>query len=99
MYYLNVWLTVKDPADVEAIRKLLAEHQRLTRLEPGCVRFEVYHSEVRSATFLLHEHWASKQAWEVHRTGQGGHGDLPAAGDSQGRSRAARLPTGGIESI
>ena len=70
MYYLNVWLSAKDPADVEAIRKLLVEHQRLTRLEHGCVRFEVYHSEADPRRFLLHEHWASKQAWEVHRTGK-----------------------------
>jgi quinol monooxygenase YgiN len=68
MYQLNVWLTVKDPADVAAIRQHLTEQQRLSRLEPGCMRFEVYHSESDPRKFLLHEHWETKQAWEVHRT-------------------------------
>jgi quinol monooxygenase YgiN len=68
MYYLNVWLTAKDAADVESLRKLLSEHQRLTRLEPGCVRFEVYQCEEDPRRFLLHEHWETKQAWEVHKT-------------------------------
>lgn len=70
MHLLNVWLTVKDPADVPEIRRNLAEQQRLSRLEPGCVRFEVYQSETDPRRFLLHEHWESKQAWEVHRTAQ-----------------------------
>lgn len=70
MHLLNVWLTAKDPADVPEIRRNLAEQQRLSRLEPGCVRFEVYHSETDPRRFLLHEHWESKQAWEVHRTAQ-----------------------------
>jgi quinol monooxygenase YgiN len=68
MYYLNVCLTVKDPADVPTIRNLLAEQQRLSRLEPGCVRFEVYHFDDDPRRFLLHEHWEAKQDWEVHRT-------------------------------
>ncbi len=68
MHQLNVWLTVKDAADVPKIRELLTEQQRLSRLEPGCVRFEVYHSETDPRRFLLHEHWETKQAWEVHRT-------------------------------
>lgn len=68
MHYLNVWLTVKDPADVDSIRKLLAEQQRLSRLEPGCVLFEVFHSQTDPRKFLLHEHWESKEALDVHRT-------------------------------
>ena len=68
MYYLNVILTVKDPADVPEIRRLLAEQQRLSREEPGCVRFEVYHSESEPRKFVLNEHWEAKRDWEVHRT-------------------------------
>ena len=70
MYQLNVWLTAKDPADVETIRKHLSEQQRLSRLEPGCLRFEVYHSQTDPRRFLLHEHWESKEAWETHRTAE-----------------------------
>ena len=70
MFYLNVWLTVKDATDTERVRELLAEQGRLSRAEPGCVRFEVYHSQSDPRRFLLHEHWESPQAIDVHRKGQ-----------------------------
>ena len=70
MYRINVWLTVKDAGDVESVRGNLAEAARLSRVEPGCQRFEVYHSEADPTKFLLCEWWDSKQAWEVHRTAQ-----------------------------
>jgi len=70
MFYLNVWLTVKEAADVELIRKLLAEQQRLSRAEPGCARFEVYQSNTDTRRFLLHEHWESQAALDGHRKGK-----------------------------
>lgn len=48
----------------------MAECRRLSLAEPGCVRYEVYHSEADPTRFLLCEHWADKTAWEKHRTGQ-----------------------------
>lgn len=68
MFHINVWLTVKNPSDTETVRRLLAEAARLSRTEPGCVRFEVYHSQADATRFLLCEHWAQKSDWETHRT-------------------------------
>lgn len=68
MVYVNVLLTVKDEQDVEEIRGLLAEQGRRSRQEPGCVRFEVYHSRSDRRVFLLNEHWESAEALDVHRT-------------------------------
>jgi len=67
MYYLNVWLTVKNPSDVATVRDLLTQCATLSREEPGCVRFEAYHSETDERRFLLCEQWESKGAWETHR--------------------------------
>lgn len=67
MYHLNVWLTVKDKADVPAIRDRLATACKMSREEPGCERFEVYHSQADERSFLLVEWWESKAAWETHR--------------------------------
>ena len=39
MYCLNVWLTVKDPANIDTITKLLTQQVHLSREEPGCLRF------------------------------------------------------------
>jgi quinol monooxygenase YgiN len=67
MIYVNVLLTVKDESDIETVRSLLAEQGRLSRAEPGCARFEVYHSQSDSRVFLLNEHWESQQALDAHR--------------------------------
>lgn len=68
MYCLNVWLTVKDSAHIETVKTLLAEQVKLSRAEPGCRRFEVYHSQADPRKFLLIERWGEKSDWEVHRT-------------------------------
>jgi quinol monooxygenase YgiN len=67
MIYINVVLTVKDANDVPEIQKLLAEQGRLSRQEPGCLRFEVYHSQNDPKVFLLNEHWSDQAAIDAHR--------------------------------
>lgn len=67
MICLNVILTVRDEKDVPEIRRLLAEQGRLSRGEPGCLRFEVYHSQTDPKVFLLNERWESDEALEQHR--------------------------------
>jgi quinol monooxygenase YgiN len=68
MFYLNVWLTVKDPENVDTVAGLLSRQVPLTRVEPGCVRFEVYHSQADPRRYLLVECWQKKEDWETHRT-------------------------------
>ena len=67
MVYINVLLTVKNPDDVDEIRGLLAEQGRLSRQEPGCRRFEVYHSQSDPQVFLLNEWWESPAHLDDHR--------------------------------
>lgn len=67
MIYLNVLLTVKDPANVPRVKELLTEQCRLSRQEPGCARFEVYHSQADETRFVLCEHWESQAALDEHR--------------------------------
>ena len=68
MFHINVWLTVKDPANVATVRGLIPELVRLSRSEPGCVRYDVFHSEADPRKFLLAECWAQKSDWETHRS-------------------------------
>jgi quinol monooxygenase YgiN len=68
MIYANVLLTVNEEKDVPAIRDLLREQGRLSRMEPGCLRFEVYHSTSDPKVFLLVERWETSEALDVHRT-------------------------------
>jgi quinol monooxygenase YgiN len=69
MFYLNVLLTVKDGKDVETVKSLLIEQGKLSRAEPGCARFEVYHSTADETKFVLNEHWESQAAIDGHRQG------------------------------
>ena len=64
----NIILTVKHKSDVDQVRELLAEQGRLSRAEPGCLRFEVYHSQNDTRVFILVERWESQEALDVHRT-------------------------------
>lgn len=67
MLYVNIWLTVKERANIETVRELLVEQGRRSREEPGCARFEVYHSTTDDTRFLLIERWESQDAIDAHR--------------------------------
>lgn len=69
MVYVNVVLTVREEADIPLVIRLLADQGRLSRQEPGCARFEVYHSQSDRRVFLLNEHWESQAALDQHRKG------------------------------
>ncbi|NQV26427.1 MAG: antibiotic biosynthesis monooxygenase [Rhodopirellula sp.] len=67
MIYSNVFLTVKDEADVEKVRELLIQQGTLSKQEPGCARFEVYHSKSAPTFFLLIERWETQEDLDRHR--------------------------------
>ena len=67
MIYLNVVLNVKDAANIDRVRGLLQHMAIASRAEPGCERFEIYHSDHEPSTFLLVERWASQSALDQHR--------------------------------
>jgi quinol monooxygenase YgiN len=67
VFHINVVLTVKDAADVDTVRDLLTTAMRMTREEPGVVRFDVFHSHDDPQVFLLCEGWEDEAAWRAHR--------------------------------
>ena len=67
MICLTILLTVRDAGDVPQVRDLLGRAMRLSRAEPGCLRFDVYHSAAEPRRFTLVEHWADEAAIEAHR--------------------------------
>lgn len=67
MVYLNVWIRVNRMEDVPTVRELLTAATHLSRQEPGCERYEAYHSQSDPQRFLLVERWATKIDWEQHR--------------------------------
>jgi quinol monooxygenase YgiN len=67
MIHLIILLTVNDAANVDTVAELLKEQGRRSREEPGCKRFEVYHSTSDPTRFVLNEHWESQAAIDGHR--------------------------------
>lgn len=67
MIYSNVFLTVKDEADIEKVRELLIQQGTLSKQEPGCARFEVYHSKNEPTFFMLIERWETQEHLDQHR--------------------------------
>ena len=70
MKNLVIELRVNNESDVDEIRGLLAEQARLSLLEPGCLRFEIVHSQADRCVFFLFEQWKSAESHQVHKTAQ-----------------------------
>ncbi len=67
MVYNNVLLNVKDVENIQLVADLLKEQARRSSEEPGCIRFEVYHSKSDAQQFILVEQWASEEDLERHK--------------------------------
>ena len=67
MLYNNILLTVKDESDIEQVGELLIQQATLSLEEPGCARFEVYHSQEDRSLFLLVEQWETEEQLAAHR--------------------------------
>jgi quinol monooxygenase YgiN len=67
MIYSNVLLTVKKEDDVEKVQELLVQQGTLSKQEPGCARFEVYHSKNEPTFFMLIERWETQEHLDRHR--------------------------------
>jgi quinol monooxygenase YgiN len=71
MICITVLLTVRDEADILKVKDLLAKHGALSRAEPGCQRFELYHSEADPKVFILNERWDNEELLAQHRLAEG----------------------------
>ena len=67
MVYNNVLLRVKDIKNISLVRELLKEQAKRSSQEPGCIRFEVYHSSSDVQQFILVEQWANDGDLERHK--------------------------------
>jgi len=65
--YNNVVLTVKSTSDIPTVAEKLTALATASLQEPGCERFEVYHSDTEPTLFMLIERWSSQQALDAHR--------------------------------
>ena len=67
MVYNNVILRAIEASDIDELKRLLTTQAEVSLTEPGCERFEVYHSEAEPEIFLLIEWWATQEDLDAHR--------------------------------
>lgn len=59
---------IQVPEDrLDDVRTALVEHIKLTRAEPGCLRFEVVASQTKMGRFDVSEEFLDKAAFEAHQ--------------------------------
>jgi len=63
-FHLSGTLTVPE-TDLAATRATLPEHERLTRAEPGCIKFMV--SKIHPGIFSVDETFRDEAAFAAHQ--------------------------------
>lgn len=66
--HLTGWLLCATMADADLVARMLADHIRLSRAEPGCLVFEVVRSMSEPTRFAVREVFATRTAFEAHGT-------------------------------
>lgn len=64
---LNGFLICRTLEEADRVSGLLPEHIRLTRAEPGCIRFEVFRSQSDPVRFAVSELFRDRAAFEAHQ--------------------------------
>ncbi|MDW4548640.1 putative quinol monooxygenase [Defluviimonas sp. D31] len=64
---LSGFLVCRSLEEADRVSGLLADHIRLTRAEPGCLRFEVLRSHADPCRFAVAETFRDRAAFDAHR--------------------------------
>lgn len=64
---LSGFLICRTLEEADRVSELLREHIRLTRAEPGCLRFEVLRSHSDPTRFAVTETFRDRAAFEAHQ--------------------------------
>jgi len=69
--HLTGFLICRTLEESDRVSVYLPEHIRLTRAEPGCLRFEVMRSHADPVRFAVAETFRDRSAFEAHQTRAG----------------------------
>jgi quinol monooxygenase YgiN len=64
---LTGFLICRSLEEADRLSLLLAEHIRLTRAEPGCLKFEVFRSHADPVRFAVSEVFRDREAFDAHQ--------------------------------
>lgn len=64
---LSGFLICRSLEEADRVARLLPDHIRLTRAEPGCLAFDVVRSHSDPVRFAVRETFRDRAAFEVHQ--------------------------------
>ena len=64
---LTGFLICRSLEEADRVAQLLPEHVRLTRAEPGCLKFEVFRSQSDPVRFAVSEVFRDRDAFDAHQ--------------------------------
>jgi quinol monooxygenase YgiN len=65
--HLNGFLICDTLDEADRISQLVPEHVRLTRAEPGCLKFEIFRSHEDPTRFAVSEIFRDRAAFAAHQ--------------------------------
>ncbi len=71
MAELTIIANIKAKADqIELVKNELEKLIDFTRLEEGCVQYDLHQDNVNPAHFMFFENWVSRELWQNHMGAQ-----------------------------
>lgn len=67
MAQLTIVANIKAKADkVELVKSELLKLIDITRIEEGCINYDLHQDNDNPAHFMFYENWESRELWQVH---------------------------------
>jgi len=71
MANLTIVANIKAKADkIELVKRELEKLIGITRLEEGCVQYDLHQDNESPAHFMFFENWVSRELWQRHMDAQ-----------------------------
>jgi quinol monooxygenase YgiN len=65
--HLTGFLICRTLDEADRVSRMLPEHVRLTRSEPGCLKFEILRSHADPTRFAVNETFRDRGAFDAHQ--------------------------------
>ena len=59
-----------NPNKVDLVKAELEKLIEITRVEQGCINYDLHQDNVNPAHFVFYENWESRELWQTHMANQ-----------------------------
>jgi|TARA_R110002111_G_scaffold37856_3_gene72533 quinol monooxygenase YgiN len=71
MSTLTIVANIKaKPNKVDLVKAELEKLIEITRVEQGCINYDLHQDNVNPAHFVFYENWESRELWQTHMANQ-----------------------------